>query len=197
MVGRQGGRRGREGLAVKEPEKKPWRGWRLVCLFVFWVFWIVTGACLGFVVGLARTSPFEGKDRTELLAELTYHSLKWTAGALLVGWAVYYTAIRRKQIPTDQHIEAHIRFLRTEEGGRRNPTTTGYRSQFCYANETWDVQHAYPDVAGVAPGDTVRTLLCFDHPACHRGRVYVGMPFDIRNGENLVGRGVITKILHL
>src|SRR5262249_9569480 len=101
--------------------------------------------------------------------------------------------------PMDQHIEARISFLRPDEGGRHSPVSSGYRPQFHYASDAqvWDAQHTYPDVASVAPGDSVRAILCFTSPEYHRGRIELGMPFEIREGAKLVGRGVVTRIIDL
>ena len=38
-------------------------------------------------------------------------------------------------------VEAHITFLRTEEGGREKPVRTGYRPQFFYQGEDHDAIH--------------------------------------------------------
>jgi translation elongation factor EF-Tu-like GTPase len=93
------------------------------------------------------------------------------------------------------HIEAEIYFLRTEEGGRKGPAFTGYRPQFFYDGEDWDAVQEYPDVSEVRPGDTVRALVSFLSPEYHRGRVYPGMSFAIREGQRVVGRGRVLKIL--
>lgn len=94
-------------------------------------------------------------------------------------------------------IEAEIRFLTTEEGGRTTPARSGYRPQFYYDGHDWDAHQVYPDAEWVKPGDSVRTLLWFLSPDVHAGRVHVGMDFEIREGARVVGRGHITKILNL
>lgn len=95
------------------------------------------------------------------------------------------------------HIEAEITFLRTAQGGKTKPVRAGYRSQFHYAGHDWDALHEYPDVQEVHPGDTARALLSFLSPDEHRGRIHVGMPFELREGRRVVGRGVVTKLLNL
>jgi translation elongation factor EF-Tu-like GTPase len=81
------------------------------------------------------------------------------------------------------HIEAEIRFLGTEEGGKKKPARSGYRPQFHYEGHDWDAVHEYPDVDQAAPGQTVRALLSFLSPEEHRGRVHPGMSFEIREGR--------------
>jgi translation elongation factor EF-Tu-like GTPase len=99
------------------------------------------------------------------------------------------------RIPRD--IEAEIYFLTPAEGGRSTPAFGNYRPQFYYAGHDWDARHEYPDVEQVNPGDTVRAYLAFMSPAEHFGKVHSEMAFEIREGERIVGRGKVTKILEL
>ena len=93
------------------------------------------------------------------------------------------------------HLEATIRFLTTEEGGRRSPMYSGYRPQFSYDGFDWDAEHEYPDTEVVNPGDTVRTYLRFFRPEAHFGKMYVGMPFKIREGSRTYGEGIVNAII--
>ena len=99
------------------------------------------------------------------------------------------------RIPHD--IEAEIYFLTSAEGGRSSPAFDNYRPQFYYDGHDWDAPHLYPDVKQVNPGDTVRAYLGFLSPAEHFGKLYVNMPFQIREGARVVGRGRVTQILEL
>lgn len=94
-------------------------------------------------------------------------------------------------------IEAEIRFLTAEEGGRHTPAKSGYRPQFYYNGHDWDAHQEYPDAGWVHPGETARMLLWFLCPDAHFGRVQVGMEFEVREGARVVGRGRVTKILNL
>lgn len=94
-------------------------------------------------------------------------------------------------------IGAGIRFLTTEDGGRRTPARSGYRPQFHYDGQAWAAHQEYPDVEWVHPGENARTFLWFFSPDAHVGRIHVGMEFEVREGAQLVGRGRITKILTL
>jgi translation elongation factor EF-Tu-like GTPase len=96
-----------------------------------------------------------------------------------------------------KHIEAKINFLKTEDGGRQTAVTSGYRPQFHYEGEDWDAIQTYPDVDWVQPGDMVRAFLRFTKPDAHRGRIFHGMTFEVREGPNVVARGVVTGILDL
>lgn len=94
-------------------------------------------------------------------------------------------------------IEAQIVFLPTEHGGRKSAASSGYRAQFYYEGTDWDARYEYPGVEQVAPGEKVRAFLGFLSPAEHWGRIYVGMPFLVREGNRAVGFGAVTKIVDL
>ena len=95
-------------------------------------------------------------------------------------------------------IEADVWFLSYESGGRRTPAASGYRSQFFYEDTDWDATHEYVGKEWVQPGERVLTRLTFVSPQHHHvGRVYVGMPFLIREGAKTVGYGVVKSLLNL
>jgi translation elongation factor EF-Tu-like GTPase len=94
-------------------------------------------------------------------------------------------------------IEATIRFLSTEEGGKTRPVFDDYRPQFYYDGRDWDAPQEYPDVSEVRPGDTVRAYLAFLSPQCHLGKIYEGMKFQVREGAKVVAEGEVTRILEL
>ena len=97
-------------------------------------------------------------------------------------------------------VEAEIRYLRTEEGGRRTGVCSGYRGQFFYEGDDYDGFQYFPhipDNALVELGTTVRALIRFRQERwqeVHSKRITVGMPFQIREGNRTVGRGIVTKV---
>jgi len=97
-------------------------------------------------------------------------------------------------------IEVEIRYLTTEEGGRRTPVCSGYRGQFFYDGEDYDGFQYFPDLADgamVELGTTVRALVRFRQERwedVHSKRITVGMPFQIREGNRTVGHGVVTRV---
>jgi translation elongation factor EF-Tu-like GTPase len=95
----------------------------------------------------------------------------------------------------EPHIEAEVRFLTTEEGGRRTPVKSGYRGQFFYDGLDWDANHDYPDVEWVQPGDIVRSLICFMSPEKHVGKVVLGKEFSIREGTRVIAKGRVVRLL--
>lgn len=94
-------------------------------------------------------------------------------------------------------IEAEITLLTTEEGGRKTPAFSGYRSQFYYDGHDWDAVQNYIGVTEVYPGQTVTAQLAFLSPQCHVGKLFPGKEFLLREGQRVVGRGKVTKILNL
>jgi translation elongation factor EF-Tu-like GTPase len=94
-------------------------------------------------------------------------------------------------------IEAEVTFLPTEHGGRPGPAASGYRPQFYYAGEDWDDVQTYPGVEWVRPGETVPDGITSLNLESHRGRVFEGMPFLIREGNRDVRYGRVTRLFVL
>ncbi len=67
--------------------------------------------------------------------------------------------------PEDHAIEAEVRYLTTEEGGRRTGVFSGYRGQFYYGGNDYDGFQYFPDKADdemVKLGMTVRAVVVFE-----------------------------------
>ena len=47
------------------------------------------------------------------------------------------------------------------------------------------------------PGQTIRAFLSFLSPECHVGRLFPGKEFLIREGQRVVARGRVMKIMEL
>jgi translation elongation factor EF-Tu-like GTPase len=94
-------------------------------------------------------------------------------------------------------IEARITFLTSDQGGRRTPARTGYLPQFSYDGQDWDAIQTYPDRETVNPGETVTAYLAFLSPEQHKGKLYPGKEFQVREGTRVVATGIVTKILEL
>ena len=94
-------------------------------------------------------------------------------------------------------VEAQITFLPTANGGKTNSVTTGYFVQFFYDGQNWDAIHTYPDRECVAPGDSVTAYLAFVTPEHHRGKLYPGKRFEVREGAKTVATGIVTKLIEL
>ncbi|MEZ6138980.1 MAG: hypothetical protein R3B84_00280 [Zavarzinella sp.] len=48
-------------------------------------------------------------------------------------------------------IEAEIRYLTTQEGGRKTGVSSGYRGQFYYGGQDYDGFQYFPDGASIGP----------------------------------------------
>jgi len=94
-------------------------------------------------------------------------------------------------------IEAQITFLSSDQGGRKTPATTGYRPQFSYDGQDWDAIQTYPNRKWVYPGETVTAYIAFLSPEHHRGNLYPGREFQVREGSRIVATGIVTKVLEL
>jgi translation elongation factor EF-Tu-like GTPase len=102
---------------------------------------------------------------------------------------------------TDYHeIEARIRYLTTEEGGRKTPLANGYRGQFYYDGDDHDGFQFFPDVKGeelIELGTEVRAFVRFRTERweqIHRHNLHVGKAFQIREGRRVVGEGIVTQL---
>ena len=97
-------------------------------------------------------------------------------------------------------IEGTVRYLTTAEGGRKSGVANGYRGQFFYDGEDCDGFQFFPDHKEgefVCLGDTVRVRIEFPPDRWeqhHSMRIYEGMPFEIREGRKIVGRGTVTAL---
>lgn len=100
-----------------------------------------------------------------------------------------------REYPRD--IEVQITFLASDQGGRKTPARTGYRPQFSYDGQDWDGIQTYPDREAVYAGETVTAYIAFLSPEHHRGKLYPGKEFQVREGSRVVAKGIVTKILEL
>ena len=97
-------------------------------------------------------------------------------------------------------IEAEIRFLTTDEGGRQTGVTSGYRPHHDFGLEGTqvDAAHVYDNNEWVHPGETVIAGLAFPPITQEHlvGRLQEGLEFTVQEGARIVGRGRVTQILN-
>ena len=98
-------------------------------------------------------------------------------------------------LPKD--IKVEIEFLTEYSGGRNKSCFNGYRPQFFYQGQDWDAVHQYIGKEEVKPGEKTEAYLTFLSPDQHYGKVYIGMPFLIREGNRAVGFGSVLEIIDL
>ena len=96
-------------------------------------------------------------------------------------------------------IEVMVRYLTTDEGGRKSGVNSGYRGQFYYDGDDWDGFQFFPDHPHelVELGDTVRAFVEFRTGTwgpVHSKKISLGMSFQIREGSRKVGEGTVTRL---
>jgi translation elongation factor EF-Tu-like GTPase len=97
----------------------------------------------------------------------------------------------------DRDIEVEVTFLTTEEGGRSKPAFRGYRPQFFYDGRDWDARYDFYDVELVMPGQSARAYVSFLSPECHLGRLLPSKEFLLREGQRVVAKGRVMRIMEL
>ena len=78
----------------------------------------------------------------------------------------------------EHHIEATVRYLTSEEGGRKTPARTGYRPTMNYDGKMdWTAMQEYPDNDLVYPGDDLMSFLTPDNQV---GKLVSFLPSPLR-----------------
>ena len=95
-------------------------------------------------------------------------------------------------------IEADIRFLSTDEGGRSGPALSGYRPTHDFGVEGMlnDAHHEYIGVDSVSPGATARAQIWLLAPEYQAGRLYPGFAFTVQEGLHIVAHGEVVYVLN-
>ncbi len=99
---------------------------------------------------------------------------------------------------TGADFTATLIYYTTEQGGRKTFAQTGYRPQlkFSFAtNQTSGMQH-FIGKEIVSPGDTVDAEITMLSPHLFYNCLTVGTQFEFREGDKIIGTGIITAILN-
>jgi translation elongation factor EF-Tu-like GTPase len=96
---------------------------------------------------------------------------------------------------TPPNLQAVIRFLSPEEGGKQIAAKTGFRPLFSLDGENWISVHEYVDPPEALPGQDVLTNVYLLSPERIMDRVQVGTEFDVFEGSRLVARGRVTELM--
>src|SRR5690242_12846043 len=93
---------------------------------------------------------------------------------------------------------ATVRYLTAEEGGRKSRANSGYRPQFKIADYEMQTsgQQIFIGRDIVMPGETVDAEVKILSPHLFLQRLYVGQPFEFREGARVVAKGKIKKIIN-
>lgn len=93
---------------------------------------------------------------------------------------------------TAQVLSANIYCLTTEEGGRINSFTSGYRPQLYYKTADTAVEIELPENTKIAkPGDNLSIRAKLHFPLT----ITKGSRFALREGGKTIAAGVVTEIL--
>lgn len=100
--------------------------------------------------------------------------------------------------PREADIEAEIYILCTEEGGRLTPVQTGYRPNHDFGLDGVlnDAMHEYIGTDTVGLGDTADAYIWFLFPEYQEGRLFEGMDFTVQEGNKVVGKGKVKKVIN-
>jgi len=94
-------------------------------------------------------------------------------------------------------IEVQLTFLPREESSQYIPFYSGFRRQFHYDGGDWDALFDLGDIPFAQPGETVVAVLTFLSPDAHVGKLYPGKGFLLCEGQRILGKGRVTRILEL
>ena len=94
-------------------------------------------------------------------------------------------------------IEAEIAFIKTEDGGRRSPCTSGYRPAHLVKEDylTTGV-HQYYGKELVFPGETTIGTITFITPEAYPHCLWQGKRMNIQEGNKIVGYATVVKIFN-
>jgi translation elongation factor EF-Tu-like GTPase len=96
------------------------------------------------------------------------------------------------------HFMALLNFISEKEGGRKTPTSSGYRAGIKFPfNDAYILgEHHFMDADLVFSGDKVTAEIILIELEKLNGKLYSGLDFDFYEGEILMGKGIITKMLN-
>jgi hypothetical protein len=111
----------------------------------------------------------------------------------------------------DADFEAVISILTAEQGGRTNPPHNGIRWDFAYPEDQpsdpiYMIHPFFLDDTGTLFSDgrglvgTMKAAMFIvieEMVEYHRGRIFVGMQFQCREGHKIVALGTVTKLIRL
>lgn len=94
-------------------------------------------------------------------------------------------------------VEAEVRFLSTEEGGRRKAALSGYRPAHLVLPDylTTGIHH-YVDRESVQPGETVRAFITFITPEAYPRSLWPGKVVRVQEASKLVAHARILQVLN-
>ncbi len=95
---------------------------------------------------------------------------------------------------THPHIKADIFYLNSAVSGRSTPIHSGYRGQFFYKSTNWDIAQEFIGKDICYPGEKIQSLIQFA-TAHNILKITIGSNFEIREGDKVIGEGIVTEII--
>jgi translation elongation factor EF-Tu-like GTPase len=93
---------------------------------------------------------------------------------------------------------ALLTYSPAKDGVKTTPVSSGYRSliKFPFDLELYIGVQTFGETDLVFPGDTISAEIALLKSEYVTGKIYEGLDFDFFEGENLIGHGVVTKVIH-
>ena len=92
-------------------------------------------------------------------------------------------------------IEAVVTYLQRKKSGGTVPVSSGFQPAFCFDDERWIAELSYPEGNLVYPGDRVRVRLRFMDEYDAVNMLYIGMTFELKEGEIAVAEGTVREMV--
>jgi len=93
---------------------------------------------------------------------------------------------------------AELKYLTTEEGGRRAPANSGYRPhvKFPFSKMMTSGEQTFIGKDSVKPGETVKAEIMILSPQFFENMLEIGMQFEVGEGNRIVATGKLIEILN-
>jgi len=93
---------------------------------------------------------------------------------------------------------ATLTYKTSEEGGRKTPAKSGYRPQikFDFEEMQTSCEQIFIERNMVYPGETVKAEITLLSVPLFGGRLKEGMKFEFREGNSIIGTGIINHIIN-
>lgn len=92
---------------------------------------------------------------------------------------------------------ALLTYLPSTKGKQTTPVSSGYRPaiKFPFDQRLFTSIQNFIDTDLVFPGDTVTAEITMLNKDYFEGKIYKGLDFDFFEGEDLIGHGIISKLV--
>jgi len=93
---------------------------------------------------------------------------------------------------------AKLKYLKTEQGGRKTPAFSGYRPQvkFDFIEMQTSGQQVFMDQKIVYPGEEVTAEISLLSSAFLEKALFIGQSFEFREGSRVIGHGQIIEVIN-